>query len=200
MKFHAPLLGLLRSKTKIKIVRFLLTHEALMSEREIASIVKISHMSVNRTMRELAHVNFVTFVTAGKSHLWQVNRKSYAFKAFSALLENLSAIKDPLKNIESTILSHTPCRLVKKIVMFGSISKGLERADSDIDVFFLLKTAGDKKKLEPYLEKLSDICFEKYGNRLAPYVLTEREMGSPNKAKLLLEIDNGMQIFPRKKG
>jgi Mn-dependent DtxR family transcriptional regulator len=40
-----------------------------MSEREIASILKVSHMSINRTMKELAELNFVNFITIGKDHL-----------------------------------------------------------------------------------------------------------------------------------
>ncbi len=67
MKFHTSLLNLLNSKTKVKIIRFLLTYEASMSEREIASILKVSHMSVNRTMRELTDMNFVNFVVVGKA-------------------------------------------------------------------------------------------------------------------------------------
>lgn len=66
MKFKVSLLDVLSSKTKVKIIKFLLKHEASMSEREIASILKVSHMSINRTMRELADVNFVNFVNIGK--------------------------------------------------------------------------------------------------------------------------------------
>jgi len=76
MKFHASPLDILNSKTKVKIIKFLLTHRAYMSEREIASVLKVSHMSVNRTMRELADMNFVNFTTVGKAHLWMLNRKS----------------------------------------------------------------------------------------------------------------------------
>ncbi len=95
MKFHISLLDVLNSKTRVKIIKFLLTHEASMSEREIASILKVSHMSINRTMRELADVNFVDFVTVGKAHLWKVNRKSYAFKVLFILIEGVSDIKSP---------------------------------------------------------------------------------------------------------
>ncbi|MCX5711590.1 MAG: GntR family transcriptional regulator, partial [Candidatus Omnitrophica bacterium] len=52
MKFNASLVNILNSPVKLSIVKFLLTHEASMSEREIASILKVSHMSINRAMRE----------------------------------------------------------------------------------------------------------------------------------------------------
>lgn len=200
MKFQTSLLDMLNSKTKVKIIKFLLNHEASMSEREIASVLKVSHMSINRTMRELAGFNFVDFITIGKAHLWKVNRKSYAFGALSSLIRGVSAINDPLDDLKKRILEILPGHLIEKIVLFGSISKGLEEEDSDIDLFILVKDIQDKNKLEPHIEKLSNICFETYGNRLAPYVLTEKEIIRKKGLKILSEIDKGIQIFPKPKG
>lgn len=195
MRFNETLLNILSSETKIKIVKFLLTHDAPMSEREIASILKVSHMSINRTMRELAALNFGSFVTIGKSHLWKVNHKSYALKALSLLIKNVSGIKDPLDDLKTVIRENIPKILAQKVVLFGSVSKGLEKPESDIDIFILVKNAGDKKKIEPSIEKLSHICFETYGNRLAPYILTEQEMLQKKGLTILSEINNGTSII-----
>ncbi|MCM8797070.1 MAG: nucleotidyltransferase domain-containing protein [Candidatus Omnitrophica bacterium] len=195
MKFNNSLLGILNSATKLKIVKFLLTHEASMSEREIASILKVSHMSINRTMRELSEVNFVNFVTVGKAHLWKVNRKSYAFKVLSEFIKGVFGIKDPLDDLKRLILSNMPKNLVRRVVLFGSVAKGEEKTDSDIDVFFLVKDAKTKEKLEPVLEKLSNACLETYGNRLSPYILTEQEAKKKARQKFLSEINKGIEVF-----
>ncbi len=200
MKFHISLLDVLNSKTKVKIVKFLLTHEAAMSEREIASILKVSHMSINRTMRELASVNFGNFVTIGKSHLWKVNHKSYAFKALANLIKDVSVIKGPMEDLKDTLLRHLSKTLIRRVALFGSVSKGLERTNSDIDIFIMVKNVADKKILEPAIEKLSNLCFEIYGNRLAPYILTEQEMSKKADLNIISEIESGIQIFPGKKG
>lgn len=199
MKFRISLLDVLNSKTKIKIIKFLLTHEASMSEREIASILKVSHMSVNRTMRELAELNFVNFVTIGKAHLWRVNRKSYAFRVLSELFKRVSGIKEPLEDLKKILFNNLPKTLIKKVVLFGSIAKGSERSNSDIDVFILVKNKLSKKKLEPHIEKLSNFCLEMYGNRLAPYILTEQEIEQKKNLKIVSEISKGIQVFPKKK-
>lgn len=196
MKFNASLIDILNSKTKLKIVKFLLTHEASMSEREIASILKVSHMSINRTMRELSEVNFVNFVTIGRAHLWKVNRKSYAFKVLSEFIKGVSRIKDPLDDLKDIILTNIPKTLIKKVVLFGSVAKGKEKTDSDIDVFFLVKDSKDKEKLSSALEKLSNACLETYGNRISPYILTEQEAKKKERAKFLSEIKRGIEIFP----
>ena len=195
MKFNTSLLDILNSKTKLKIVKFLLTHEASMSEREIASILKVSHMSINRTMRELSEVNFVDFVTIGKAHLWKVNRKSYAFKVLSEFIKGVSRIRDPLDDLKDMILTNIPKTLIKKVVLFGSVAKGEEETDSDIDVFFLVKDSRDKEKVGSALEKLSNACLETYGNRLSPYILSEQETKKKAKIKFLFEINKGIEIF-----
>ncbi len=195
MKFNASLIDILNSKTKLKIVKFLLTHEASMSEREIASILKVSHMSINRTMRELSEVNFVDFVTIGKAHLWKVNRKSYAFKLLSEFIKGVSRIRDPLNDLKDMILTNIPKTLIKKVVLFGSVAKGEEETGSDIDVFFLVKDSRDKEKLGSALEKLSNTCLETYGNRLSPYILSKQEAKKKAKTKFLFEINKGIEIF-----
>lgn len=200
MKFHISLLDILNSKVKIKIIKFLLTHEASMSEREIASILKVSHMSINRTMRELADLNFVNFITVGKAHLWKVNQKSYAYKVLSGLIKRVSNIKEPIEDLKKILLKELPKKLIKRIVLFGSVAKGTEKTNSDIDIFILVKDNRSKEKIESSLEKLSNLCFDIYGNRLAPYVLCDQEIKQRKNLKIISEIDKGVQIFPEKKG
>ncbi len=200
MRFNVFLLDILRSETKVKIIKFLLTHRAQMSEREIASVLKTSHMSVNRTMRELSEFNLVNFITVGKAHLWKVNRKSYAFGVLSRLIKGISNIRWPIEDLKSMILRNLSGTLIKRIILFGSISKGSEKVNSDIDIFVLVKDRQSKKKLEPQIEKLSHLCFEVYGNRLDPYILTVREMKRKKDLKIISEIGKGIEIFPKKKG
>ena len=199
MKYHTSILDILNSKVKVKIIKFLLGHDASMSEREIASVLKVSHMSINRTLRELSELNFVNFITVGKAHLWKVNRRSYAFQVLSKLVKGVSEIKLPLEDLKKTILKTLPKTLIKKVILFGSLVNGSERPDSDIDIFILVRNEKDKQKLEVYLEKLSTMCLELYGNRLAPYILTEKEIKQRKKLKIISEVENGMQIFPEEK-
>ena len=87
MEFHTIPLEMLNSKIRYKIIDFLITHEQNMSEREISSVLNVSHMSVNRTMKELEDLNFVHFIRVGNAHLWKVNKKSYAYKSFQKAIE-----------------------------------------------------------------------------------------------------------------
>lgn len=196
MKFNISLPKLLNSGIKIKIVKFLLTHQASMSEREIASVLKVSHMSINRTLRELSGINFVDFIAVGKAHLWKVNRSSYASRVLSEFINGISRIPAPLEDLKAVILKQIPGKLIMKAVLFGSVAGGIEKADSDIDVFLLVKNAKAREKLEIALGRLSNSCLERYGNRLSPYILTAHELELKKDSKLIAEINKGIEIFP----
>jgi predicted nucleotidyltransferase len=200
MKFNFSPVEIINSKTKMKIVTFLLNHKAAMSEREIASVLDVSHMSINRIMKQLADINFVNFVTIGKAHLWKVNRGSYAFRVLSQLIEDISKIRSPLEDLKKTILENLPGAIVIKVILFGSVAKGLERENSDIDIFILVQNLKMKKKVEPFVESLSNKCFDLYGNRFAPYILTGHEIKQRRNLSVIQEINQGIQIFPKSRG
>lgn len=196
MRFNISLLDFVYSETQLKIVRFLLSHEAAMSEREIASIVKVSHMSVNRALQKLADINLVNFIKIGKAHLWKVNRKSYAFKALSGIVAHMSDITVPLEELKTVIMQNLPKSSVKKVVLFGSVAKGEEKPNSDIDLFILVDGQNEKRTVEPAIDKLSTICLERYGNRLSAYILTQKDLQKKQHLEIIAEIHNGLQLFP----
>jgi predicted nucleotidyltransferase len=57
-------------------------------------------------------------------------------------------------------LSQTP--QIELAVLFGSILKGMERADSDVDIFIVCK--GEKSKFEDKLTDMTNISQNKFGN------------------------------------
>ncbi len=199
MRFHESFSNLFKSEFKQKIVKFLLNYEASMSEREIASVLKLSHMSVNRAMRELAEANFVHYLTVGRAHLWKVNRRSFAYKALSQLVDSLEKIPGPLTELKDILLRHLSKPLVKRAVLFGSLVKGAEESQSDIDVFILVHDMRDKEKLEEVVEKLSNECLDVFGNRLSPYILTEQQYRQKGNLGIIAEIEQGIQIYPNGK-
>ena len=199
MRFHESFAGILRSDLKLKVVKFLLDHQASMSEREIAAVLKVSHMSVNRAMRELAEANLVHYLTVGKAHLWKVNRRSFAYKALRQLVDSLERAPDPLEELKQVILKHLPRGLVRRVVLFGSVAKALEGPQSDIDVFVLVADKQDQENLEGAMEKLSNECLEVFGNRLSPYILTEQQYKQRRNLGIIAQIEQGVQIYPNGK-
>ena len=196
MVFHKPLLTVLDSKTKQKIIGFLLKHEALMSEREIAAVSGVSHMSINRIMRELAEINFVHFFRAGRAHLWRINRGSYAFHILSGLFNTLSQKTEPLEDLKRAIREKLSLPFIENLILFGSVAKGTERFDSDIDLYIQVKDESKKQEIEQAVEGLVLFCLERYGNPLSPYILTEKEWKERSNLKLAEKIEKGIILYP----
>jgi len=198
MIFNSPILSMLNSKTKQRLIGFLLNHEALMSEREISSVSGVSHMSVNRIMRELAEMNFVHSQRIGKSNLWKVNRKSYVFHILTRHFSTLLDPEAPLEALKNTILKNLPLSLVVRASLFGSLASRTEKFNSDIDLFIQVTKGDDKRQVELATEKLATLCLEKFGNVLSPYILTKEELKARFGLKLISTIQEGLILYPPK--
>jgi predicted nucleotidyltransferase len=194
MDFHSSPLAFLISPVRLKIVKFLLKNETLKSEREISRLLHVSHMSVNRTMRELWDMNLVTPLRAGTAFLWKTNRQSYAFAAFSKALDNLVGMPTPIEELKAIILESLPLPEIEKMVLFGSVANRKERPGSDIDLFVLVKGETEKAIVEQALDRLVISCLEKFGHPLSPYLRTRAEIAARKPLKLDLDIGAGIVL------
>ncbi len=198
MRFNTALLNMFNSDIKQKVIMYYFTHDISMSERELASILKISHMSINRIMHEFEEMNLATYIRAGNSHLWRFNKQSYSYNALFKIFQSMYSVKKPLDDLITTIIKNIPGKIVEKVILFGSIPKKNEKSDSDIDIFVLIKKNKNQDMIKNWLNKLSEICLSKYGNRLAPYILTYGEFRKKQKLKIIREINQGIQVYPKK--
>jgi len=196
MDFHSSPLAFLFSPVKFKIVKFLLKNEALMSEREISRILSVSHMSVNRTMKELSAMNLVTPARLGTASVWKTNRRSYAFEAFSKAIELISRVPTPLEELKAAVCQMLPLPQVEKIILFGSVAKGKERPGSDIDLFILVKGEAERQKVDQAIDRLVIHCLERFGHSLSPYLRTRDELAARNPLKIDEDIAAGIVLHP----
>jgi predicted nucleotidyltransferase len=107
----------------------------------------------------------------------------------------ISGVSSPLEHLKATLSDYIPKELVKKAILYGSVAQGKSKANSDIDLYILVKSQKEAEELTAPLDKLSSLCLSLYGNRLAPYVLTEAQLQDKKKLSLLKEIKKGIQII-----
>jgi len=195
MQFELSLDKIIGSKAKIKILKYLFGHQAAMSENELAKVIKVSVMTINRLMKELRELNLVSMERIGNANVWSVNKESYAYLALARLMGEITAAPSPLEHLKNTLSENIPKELVKKVILYGSVAQRKSKANSDIDLFILVKSQKEAQDLTAPIDKLSSLCLSLYGNRLAPYILTEAEMQEKRKLSLLKEIEQGMQII-----
>ena len=195
MKFNISLDQILSSKTKMKILEHLCRHQTSASENELSKILKVSHMTINRAMKELRDLNLVFVERIGNANVWAPNKESYAYKIVSEVFEKKVPIPAPIEHLKQTIKENIPKELAKNIILFGSVATGDSKATSDIDLFILVESEKETEKLSPIIDKLSNICMELYGNRLSPYILTEAELKTKQDMPLLKDIEKGISII-----
>ena len=195
MQFELSLDKLISSKAKLKILKYLFGHTASMSENELARVIKISPMTINRLMKELRELNLVNMERVGNANVWSVNKESYAYIALSKLMGEISSVPKPFEHLKETLSSNIPKELVKKVILYGSLAQGKSKVNSDIDLFILVRAQKEAEELTPHLDRLSSLCLSLYGNRLAPYILTETQLEEKKKLPLLKEIEKGIQVI-----
>lgn len=195
MQFEASLDKIIGSKAKFKILKYLFGHPASMSENELARLIKISAMTINRLMKELRELNLVSMERVGNANVWSVNKESYAYVALSKIIGEMSAVPAPLEHLKQTISGNIPKELVKKAILCGSVAQGRSKTNSDIDLYILVKSQKEAEELSAPIDNLSSLCLSLYGNRLAPYILTEAQLQEKKKLPLLKEIEKGIHII-----
>lgn len=170
MKFHGFFEGMLGSRVKARLLEYLLKNGGMLSERELAMQVGVSHVAVNSALKEFHDINFITPSKIGGSNVWFINRDSYAYDACGSKLGlGWAAENPPLQDLRTKLeREFNSLREVSEAVIFGSITKGEEESGSDIDLGIIVLNQAGKSKLNPKLEALNIYCLKRYGNKLSP--------------------------------
>ncbi len=190
MIFKDFAIKMLGSKSKVKVALYFLSGHGPSGEREIARAVGLSHVAVSTVLADMKSVNFLRKSRIGNVNVWSLNENSYAYKHANDLQ---SLAKDPpllhlKRDLESDLGKDSR---IKKLVLFGSIAEGTEKENSDIDIFIMVDNEENRKGVLVKVANISERYNELYGNKISPFVLTQRE----NKSKSLMNnIERGIVI------
>jgi predicted nucleotidyltransferase len=185
---------LLGSKVKVKILMYMLSEGAPTSEREISRIIDVSHMAVNKSMKEFHELNLITPLKIGNVISWKFNEKSYAYEMIRDGLRKIAA-NPPLNDLKRMFTESLSGKNLKMAKIFGSIAEGKEEPDSDIGLIVVTENEEKKREIGRIIGKLSDTCAQRYGNILSPYIITEREAKNPANAKLIKSAEKGIWVI-----
>lgn len=183
----------LGSKTKVRVLLYLLSEGIPTSERELSRILGVSHTAINRIMKEFYDINLVTPMKIGNVTTWKMNEKSYAFWAISGM-KNM-ATRPPLHCLKDDIRSWLALHHgVEKAIIYGSVAEGVELPESDIDLFVLVDAEESKKVVLAALSDKIGYCIEFYGNKLSPFVMTREGMRNAKNKELVQNIQKGILV------
>jgi predicted nucleotidyltransferase len=146
--------------------------------RETARRAGITHKSALSILSNFEQLKLVKKENAGRAYFFTVNRQHYIFKN----------IIDPVFNIEKDmasslfiIIAQKLGRYAESIIVFGSVARGNETLESDLDICIIFNSG--KKKLEPELSNLRGELYDTYGVTLAPFLISAMEFKKKAKSK-----------------
>lgn len=194
MLLNKNLVELFDSSAKMAVAKFIIKPGFMMSGRELAKLCGVSHSWAISILKEFEDINFVSSRRVGKTVIWTAKTNSYAYLSAEKLFGSQQIFK-PITHLKNMIKEGLKNEPVKKAVIFGSVAEETEEASSDIDLFVLVDTVSEKKRVENALKGLSTKCGEIFGNVLHFYILTENEFKQKHGLALVKNIEKGITII-----
>jgi predicted nucleotidyltransferase len=171
-------ISLIMTKLEKKIIVFLSDYpERDFYGQEIADRVKCSKASASIRLKALAENKIVFVKTKGIMKFYQINSRSLELKKIKIDLV-FEKIRPLLLGLE---------KLSKKIILFGSGSRGEQTAGSDIDIFIL---GNNKKEIFETISKTKIVSIKAIIK--TPSEWSEMEIREP---EFFREIKNGLTLY-----
>lgn len=190
MKFHNVLEEVFGTGERVKVLRVLTRYPKEFTSRELSGYCGVSVRGVIDILTIFERYGFVKSRRVGKSILWKVDEDNYLTKwLILPTFEVERDIVDHLKRRISTMVRRFP---VQKAVIYGSVARGDERPDSDIDLLLVLEKKG--KWVEELQDKLRGEILKLFGNTLSILVCTPGEYKKMGRG-LKKEIGEGIVVF-----
>lgn len=184
MKLHEYLEKLLGNKIALSALRILVNYRGrIFTIRSLARDVGASHPEVSTTLKELEKFGIVQIQPVGRAYQISLNEKSYVLKEIIEPI--LQAEKKTLAKVISVLSNHLDTKKIISSAIFGSVSKGKEKEDSDIDVLVI---SDDFDHATEAIANASEDVALGFHTRVSPIIFTRKEFISKRKGDLIHSI------------
>lgn len=184
MKLHKYLEQVLGNKIAISTLRVLVHYKGrIFTIRSLAQDAGASHPEVSATIAELEKFGIVQVQPVGRAHQISLNKKSYVLNEIIEPI--LQAEEKTIIKIISILKGHLNTKKIISSVIFGSISRGKEKEDSDIDV--LIISDDYDHAIEAIADASEDVALG-FHTRVSPIIFTKKEFLSKKKSDLTSSI------------
>ena len=177
MKYHNYLENLFGSKVKIKLIRTLYKFkDRSFTLSELSRYSGITRQGIIKALDDLSGMNIIKLERIGNSIVIRLNRNEFTNK----ILKIYELEEDTLNELIEVLKSYFKDKNIISLALFGSIAKGEENFNSDIDLLIITK---NKKLASKISEKCNLKMIDKFGNVLMPYILNKDEFKRSNIRK-----------------
>lgn len=167
-----------------------------MSERQLARVLGFPQATMNRTLQSLAETGLIKPQKVGRATTWDFDREGYLYDQVAPVLKALKAVQAPLPYLKRLISRTLQIPKGYRLIIFGSTASGEDTSSSDIDLGVILPGSAKEPsaKIQQHIEKLQDLCWDKFGKALNPYFINQAILKRQPKKELHRNILKGVEI------
>ncbi|MBU4193647.1 MAG: nucleotidyltransferase domain-containing protein [Actinobacteria bacterium] len=180
MRYHEPLNEILGNKVQVKLLRVLVRTKSSFTGRELARLIGHSQNQTRLALEELERNGLVVWQSAGRSHLYSADKDNIII---TDLLEAGFRLEDNLLNQLAAGFFEEVGKDLVSVVLFGSVAKGEEKPDSDVDLVVVVRDKVDLKSIEDLVAEASVKVAQRFGNQTTAIVVKKSDYEQKMKQK-----------------
>lgn len=187
---------ILGNRTQIKLLRLLSRTRSAHTGRELARLIDQSHNTTRYALEELERNGLVVKQQAGRSNLYSLDEDNIIF---TEILSPAFKLEEDLLREVARIFSDKFGEDLVAAIVFGSVAKGEEHPNSDIDLILVFGDEVDPRDKEDEVAEASLQVAKLFGNQVSPILLksAEFERKKNTRSGLWKEIaETGLSIGP----
>ena len=166
MRLHTPLEDLLTTRTGLRVLRVLvLSPERPWTGRELATAAASSPPQTLKALKQLERIGLVRRITAGRAHLWHLTEDHVLASPLRSLFSFEASLPELFLRELRAALKSLP---LQRAILFGSVARGTETGDSDVDLYLELNDFGSEEGVQAALTPIVVKFIRRYGIVLSP--------------------------------
>ena len=196
MRFHDPLDDILGNRTQVRLLRLLSRTRGGHTGRELARLIGQSHNSTRYALEELERNGLVVKRQAGRSNLYSLDEDNIIYRK---ILSPAFKLEEDLLVEVAKIFSDQLGEDMLDMILFGSVAKGEENPNSDIDLVLVFRDEVNPEDKESDVAEASLQASKSFGNQVSTILLKSTEFERKKKARSGLWRDiaeTGQSIIP----
>jgi predicted nucleotidyltransferase len=172
MRLHRGLDSVLSTRTSLRVLRALVAvPDRTWTGRELSSVARSSPPQTQEALKQLERLGIVWRATAGKAHLWHLTPEHILVGPLQSLFAFEADLPQSFLDELRSALQRLPLR---RATLFGSVARGTETLDSDVDLYLELADPASEDEVQAQLTPIVARFIRRYGVVLSPIVRSSR--------------------------
>ncbi|MDE1840534.1 MAG: nucleotidyltransferase domain-containing protein [Thaumarchaeota archaeon] len=191
MLLHRYLEGVLGNKASITLLRTMINYQGrIFTIRGLAEEAKVTPNEAALTIHDLERFGIVKIQPVGRAYQLDLNKKNYIFDKIIEPI--IKSEKNTITELLALLKKHLDTKKIISAAIFGSVVKGQEKIDSDID---LLVVSNDRDHAIAQISEAIEQTFLIFHGSVSPIIFTDKEFKAKQKESLIRSIiDNHILI------